>query len=873
MKCLHILIIVITFTFLSACEKNTTPEQVLLIAEQAIDSDNSSELNEAIISLKNSIQQHQNNPELRASLGKIYLALGELGSAAKELNKAESLGAPAEKWLLPLMQVNYLQNEHDSVSYLWEKYNKDLNQQNSYNPNLFYALSILSQKERAKGLIELEKLTRDTENNNKPNQILALNLLKLMAPDIKTEDIAQSIVELKILANENQSNWLAWLLLSKAQFSFKDFEGAAISYQHLAKLLPKFSIAKIHEAESNIEAGNNEAAKELLQELLKQYPTQPYINLLSAKNSIMMRDYASTKIAIEQTLASNYSNDTVKLIAGITYYQLAEYENAHSYLTSIAKKLPSDHPARKILIATQIRLGYIDNAYTELNKGTIDSDETVLVAAIAHSLLATNKIQQASQLLDQLNISQAPTPALALELGKLKYKVDDQVSLVDLEEIIKNITNDIAISATDIQQARTMELASLVQKNQLDKAKETAQGWIKKEPENIGNYLLLVEVNKRMKNTKEIGRLYQQMLNIDPNFITAKLYFAVKYLSENENTKAIKAYDDILSTSPKNTKAIIGKYHALIALKKQAEADSFIQASLKNEEGPELSLVLAKSHYQMGNIDLALNMLSNRSYQSNKNKIEKYNIIALSHLKQGDRPKAIAAYNSILEIDSNNTVAFTKKILTMESIGLYEEILIDIEKFKSNLDADDPRINLMHAEYLVNAGRADESMGILNSYKQTNIAESPIYQGIFAKTLFLQKNYTLAKPLLEKEYERLDSSRTATMLYNTYMLTNSPEQAIIFVQNHLRKDPNNLLFLNLYAEYLFNTDRDKSIEEYLKLLSLDNKNGIALNNLAWIYYEKKEYSKAKSYIEKALAYYPENKSIQDTAAKISAAKK
>ncbi|MDO6487695.1 PEP-CTERM system TPR-repeat protein PrsT [Colwellia sp. 6_MG-2023] len=870
MKRLHILIIVITFTFLSGCENNNTPEQVLLIAKQAIEDNKSSELNNAIISLKNSIQQHQNNPELRASLGKIYLMLGDLGSAAKELNKAESLGAPAEKWLLSLMQVDYLQNEHDSVSRLWKKYNKDLNPKSRYNANLFYALSILSQKERAEGLIELEKLTTDTNNNN-PNQILALNLLKLMSPNIKTNDIAKSIAELKIFANENKKNWLAWLLLSKAQFSFKDFEEAAASYQHLAKLLPKYSVAKIYEAESNIEARNNEAAKGVLQELLKQYPTQPYINFLSAKNSIMMKDYTNTKVAIEKTLASNYSNDTIKLIAGITYYQLAEYENAHSYLTSIAKNLPSDHPARKILIATQIRLGYIDNAYTELSDGTIDNDETVLVAAVAHSLLATNKPQQASQLLNQVNISQAPTPALALEIGKLKYRVNDQESLVGLEEIIKNITNDIAISATDVQQARTMELASLVQKNQLDRAKEMTQDWIAQEPNNIGNYLLLVEITKRMKNTSEIAGLYQQMLKIDPNFITAKLYFAAKSLSENKNTQAIKAYNDILNTEPKNVKAIIGKYHALVGLKKDIEANTFIQESLSKEEDPTLSLALAKSYYQMGNIDQALNVLSNRTYLSNRNNIEKYNILALSYLKQENKPKAIAAYNSILEIAPNNILAFTKKILTMESIGLYKEILIDIENFKSNLPTEDPRINLMHAEYLVNAGKAKESMDILNSYKQTNIAESPIYKGILGKTLFLLEDYTTAKPLLEKEYKRLNSSRTATMLYNTYMLTNEPERAITLVQNHLHKDPDNLLFLNLYAEYLFKTDRNKSINEYIKLLALDKTNGIALNNLAWIYYEKQEYNKAKSYIDKALEYYPNNKSILDTAAKISAA--
>jgi putative PEP-CTERM system TPR-repeat lipoprotein len=862
-------IVIIIITFLSACGKSTSPEQSKILVHQAIEN---GELNKALILSKNAILLNKNDGDLRVSLGKVYLALGNLDFAEKELSKAQELGIPAEKWLLPLMQVSYLKNEHYAISQLWQENMQYVEQNTFYEANLFYALSLLSQKERTSGLLELAKLANNIESYDQYIQSLASTLLKLMSPDVRIEDISQNIQELKTLAENNKSNWLTWLLLSKAQFSFKDFESAATSYQHLSLLLPKFNIAQIYAAESNIEAGNNTTADTQIKNLLKLFPTQPYINLLFAKNSMIMRDFITAKLAIEKTLSSNYTSETAKLIAGITYYQLGEFENAYSNLISIAKSLPKKHPARKVLIATQIRLGYIENAYSELNEGNIDKDETVLVAAAAHSLLAANKTQQASELLNRLQISQAPTPSLALELGKLKYMAGDKSSLNGLEEAIKTITSDIVISAIDIHKARTMELASLVENNKLQKAKTIAESWINKEPENIGNYLLLIEVMKRTNNTDEIDRLYKKTLEIDQNFTTAKLYFAAKDFSQNEYKKALKTYSDVITLQQKNTKAIIGKYLTLLALKKADKADSFIQELLKQEgENSQLKLVLAKTHYKMGNIEQSLNLLSNANYILDKDKIEKLNIIAMSNLKLGNKLETITAYDDILEISPSDTTVFTQKILTMEALGLYAEIIIDIENFKTNLAYDDPRINLLHAEYLANANRAAESLNILNGYKQTNTSKNPIYKAILGKTLYMLEDYSKATPLLEKEYERVDSTRTATILYNTYMRTQSSEKAIDFVKKHLLKHPKNPLFLNIHAEYLSNTDKNESINEYKKLLAIDNKNGIALNNIAWIYYERKEYEEAKLYIDQALEYYPKNKNILDTANKISSA--
>lgn len=867
----YLITIFIILNFLISCGENTSPEQALIDADQAIENN---EVTKAIIIIKGAIQNNIDNPNLRVALGNNYLRQGDLILAEKELNKAQTLGAIEDAWVLPLIQVNYLLNENIAIEHLWENNKQALNKSNFTKAQLYFALSLFSKKDKQAGFDELNAITNDIENNTTDSKPLALIVNKLMANDVSNDDILSSINELEDLAEENPNNWLAWLLLSKAQFSNSNFDKSAESYLHLAQLLPKFRIAQIYAAESNIEAKNYTVADKQLNKLLLSYPSNPYINQLFAKNSLIMKDFEQAKTAIEKTIASNYSDDTTKLLAGIIYYQLGEFENSFSYLAAIIERLPPKHPARNVFIANQIKLGNLEYAYSELNKTETLASDAELISAAAQSLLATNQNQHAADLLNKINIEQAPTPTLALKLSRLKYMAGDESALDGLEETIRNITSEDTTAPGSIQEARTMELAVLFQNERLDEAVDRAEKWINDEPENIGNYLLLIEVMKRVKDVEKIGYLYEKILTIDANFISAKLYFSAKYLSQKKFKKAINLYDEILSVDSSNSKAIVGKYMILLELNKNKEAESFIQQKLNQaDKSSALSLVLAKTYYQRGNTVSALNTVSNREYLSQEYNIEKFNIIAASELKLGNKVKAIAAYDEILKIAPNNTTVFTQKIITMETLKQYSDILRDIEVFKRNLPFEDIRIELMHAEYLVYAGRGNDSMNILNKYKNTDISENSIYKGILGKTLFLKKDYISAKPLLEKEYSRIDSARNAHMLYNTYMRVKAADKAIELVKTYIANHPQNILFQNIYAEYLFNIDRQMAIPEYERLLVLDSENGIALNNLAWIHYELKEYSKAKLYIDKAINIYPDNKNIQDTLFKINTAMK
>ena len=850
---------------LSACSQEKDPQQLLQDAQIASANRN---YNHAIVQLKNAIQLDINNPDLRLALGKAYLAVGELVNAEKELNRAQDLGMPAEKWLVAMMEVNYLLNEMHSINVLWQEFKSDISATQQQRANFYYGMSLLTQNEQEKGLNELTKVIEQNQNSDAKLVTLSQTVIQLFQDDISDKQVINAISELNQLNQKYPNDWLINLLLAKANFSYQNYQDAALNYEALTKTLPKFDVAYVYAAESNIEAKNYVKANQQLTQLTQAYQSQPYIHQLYAKVNILLENYEQAKNAIEKTLSLNYSDDTTRLIAGLAYYRLAQYENAYRHLNAIADKIPEDHPARKILIATQLHQGNASLAYEELKGSPITSDDSALIAATANALLSQRQNNQALALLNRINIKQSSTPAIAIELGKLKYKLGDESAVDNLDTLIDSVSN-IKPTTVDRQNARTLEIASLLQQDKRRIAEDKVAKWIREEPSNLGNYLLMIELKKVQGNTQEINALYHKTLDINPDFVAANLYFAAASLSEKDYPNALAQYQRILQKSPSNHSAILGQYLTLLESKQIAQADIFINKKLtESRTNDGLSLKIAKLFWQRGQYHKAINLLNTQNYQSVRDKVEKLNIIASSQLKLDSIEKAIVAYNDILIVVPNDIKTFIKKVTLLEKLAKFDNILDEFDRFKTKLSENDPRVDLLHAEYLNHQKRSKEAMLLLDSYKQNTVYNDPLFQGTLGKTLYGLGEYADARPLLVSEYKREKSARTALALYNTNMRLNHSQAAIEVVKRHLTLDASNQTFLTILAEYYMNDKKEQAIPIYQQLIEIDNKNGIALNNLAWIYYELQQYEKAKEYIDKAMEYYPENTNILDTSAKI-----
>lgn len=86
------------------------------------------------------------------------------------------------------------------------------------------------------------------------------------------------------------------------------------------------------------------------------------------------------------------------------------------------------------------------------------------------------------------------------------------------------------------------------------------------------------------------------------------------------------------------------------------------------------------------------------------------------------------------------------------------------------------------------------------------------------------------------------------------------DSAFIYYKNAIDLDPDNLLALNNFAYYLAENEQDLDMAERYSAICVraNPENDTAIDTYAWIFYKKKDYEKAKEWIDKAISLEADN---------------
>ena len=91
--------------------------------------------------------------------------------------------------------------------------------------------------------------------------------------------------------------------------------------------------------------------------------------------------------------------------------------------------------------------------------------------------------------------------------------------------------------------------------------------------------------------------------------------------------------------------------------------------------------------------------------------------------------------------------------------------------------------------------------------------------------------------LLELSYknEAIPSSKNMRLVYATFLSNDNTEAGYNFIKEHVELKPNDLAAIMILANAQISLDTSAAIDNYKKALSLNPKNVVALNNLAYFY--------------------------------------
>ena len=459
--------VILFVLFLQACGSggNATPQERIEKAKIHLENN---QVMEAVIELKNALQDDANFPEGRWLLGQAYLKLGNGALSYREFNSAQSLGYTDPEMENNLLRALALQGKHQDVLDKTAQIStaKDVPSEILViRGNAFLALRNVGEAEAT-----FKKLSAlDPGIIEGP---LGLAKVALARNDLK---LATEHLD-KALAISN-SNVGVWTLKGLVSLISQEVETAEKNFSRAVALAPYDVSAYIGLVRSQLALDKKEEAKKHLEIIEKYNNNIPIVRYFRAYLKHQESDTEGAKsILLDVLRVVPEQSESILLLSNILY-QEGKTEQVIDYLSKFNKRFPLHVPAAKLLSVSYVSSNEPDKAVSALEKARPASPEdSQLLALLGSAYLRTGNLIKGEEYLQR-----------ASELSPDAAEIKTQLALSHLasgstEQAVSELETALELDP-DLYSADVLLILSHLREKKHDEAAAAANKLIAKDPD------------------------------------------------------------------------------------------------------------------------------------------------------------------------------------------------------------------------------------------------------------------------------------------------------------------------------------------------------------------------------------------------------
>ncbi|MFO1389525.1 tetratricopeptide repeat protein [Cellvibrio sp.] len=785
----------------------------------------------AMLEARNAVQNDPNNANGFVMLGKIYNALGSFDSAQKTL---EPIQKKLPEVSLDLAESYLNNNKYRSVINVLSSYVPESSQPEQIIRRLTYLcqsyVRLGDKQAYEKSLAELKKLP------NNENDVLVIESEYLISQGQKEAAAAK----LDLLAKSNNLNAKTYLLLGNFALQNNEQAKAEDFFTKALGLLPNTDVMTL---ERRI------VLTQLTEVLILQGRTSEayrYQKILADANP-------------EGKAAQQKYSDAMEL------YRQGKFSDAEKLLEEIRDQFPQDKNSAMLLGLVQFQRGQDEQAI-ELFDKYIDT-ETASSTLIQTAALAKFRVKRTDEAIDMLKkaVEGQPNNAdilatyglalldvdptsdegqkalekslaispekhrLRLALAKRHYAMkNDEQGLAQLRTAYRAAPIDFVVQESYfkalMQAGKNEELKSEIANFQKDNPGSGRSAFIE------GWYKLVI------KDYVGAQVAFEKALSVKDNNerVMAFTGLAELYQMQNQPQKAINTWQTLLKEDPTQI-PVYAKWYALMReLKRTPEAVSFLTDLDAKADKWQPSAVLAQILQE----------------QQQTSEAVKYIEHALERSGRAENVKQLAAnmyHTNGLQLLAQNKPAEAKTSM-LKALNFFPE---------------NPQYLSSLIQLEINQKNIPEAQKLLDQFARTaeNEYVRLYLQGVIR---FAEDKKEEGLDLYRKSWALQPSELVGEMLLNYYDKNQQKAEAIAHLNDWSKKLPKSYRAALLQA---VNAQNDKKADEamkwYEKAIEIEPNSPIALNNLAWMYYERKN-SRAIELAKKAAQLAPNSGEVLDT---------
>jgi putative PEP-CTERM system TPR-repeat lipoprotein len=830
----------------SGCDQKTSPKAALEAAQAAVAK---GDYPAASIHLKNVLAAQPEDADSRISLGKVYLGMGEFGSAESDLRKSLELGGDKKVAVPLLLESLLMQNQFQKVV-------DDSTKYKSTDEGL--QAQILAFSGRANFQLKQIDKARDEFNGSlklaPSNPSARVGLIAVRLVDEK--DLSASKAEIAKILSEHPTSQEAWAMsgfLSRFEGNNEQAKVALIKSVELKRFDFEQRAALIR---CLVDLREFTEANDQIQTLSQIAPKNFLSGYLAGLVAHRQGNYRLAREYLQRVVSAVPGYTPALQLAAETAIENREFATAEKHAKALIERNPKDQNAYRLLAASYLAQNFPEKALAVLQPLLQEKDNSPLILATAgEALLKTGDVKKGLDYLDAASAKSGGAYGLGVMAASARISSGDEATgLQQLEQAAVKSKS----SQTDLNIAQV-----LVNAKKYDKAYEFVAKFIQAQPKDpAGRHALAVIALAQGKESEAASRLAES-LTLNASFQPSLDMITMLDLKVGKIDVATKRFSDLLVKEPKNTSVLLALagLSAKVPGGEPAALAYFKQARESDPGSAQVPIIEAQYFVQTGQPDKAVTLLEQIA-PNFANDLDTGNALASAYEAAGEVGKAVQLLEKQLETNSLSASLHYRigalRLKLQDKNGATASFQRAAQMQPNALEPKAALASLMFAD-----GKRSEAIGAAQALK-VFAPKNPLGAILLGDFLTADGKKSEALTQYKEAYSLQKSTVAATKIYQSLQANGNVADASQFLRTHWQAFPTDLAFMLDTSEWLLEKKEWKEAVAVLnQVLKISKDNTQALNNAAIAMHQLKE-PRAVELAQRAYQLEPNSFAIQDT---------
>ena len=846
-----------------------------------------SQYESAIIELKNALQVDKESGQARWLLGQVYLDMGDVLSAEKELQRAKKLHWSPSDVVPALAEALLAQGKYAEVDELEKELLSAEAEARLLTSKALAKLSLGENKAAKKYLSDaLESAP------GYPEALLAR--VRIFASQ---GDLAGAVNILEDILARNPEHGPAWSLAGDIAMAQQNYSEALIAYNHAVEFQRNAYGDLVKRALLSVQLADYAAAQADVSKLLKIAPQHPASNYAQGVVHFQAGKYEEAITAL--SLAQPAFKQFPMLLFFLASAHLIEgnQDQAAVHANHFFSLMPESIRGRMLLATIRLQQGKYKDVQ-ELLQPVIDAEPQNVGALnlMSSALLRDGQTDEGITLLSRVAELQPDSPVAQVRLGaglllggkstdavqhmETALELNPEFQQADILLVLNHLQKKdypAAIEAAESYKRRNLVSATpytllgrvYLEAGQEDKARESfekALTFDAGDPAANHNLAQIAVVRKDLLAAREY---YETTLEHRENFLPALIQLAMLDAREGKEQLLVSHLQQAVEAHPDaiEPRIFLARYY-LSKGKPEQVASLFTTLNDIQKQAPEVLHVQALAQLSQSDLGAAKYTLE-QLIESSPDTAAVHHLMARAAGGSGDTKRARKELIRSLELDERflpSRLALARLILSEQSLDEFEqELAILVDQAPDN-----PDVLLLRAVSATLNGDGEAAV----EFAQRAYSISPGTVTVLALGSYMNAEsnadgmFQLYKSWLD---ENPDDIGVRMSLANSLQLAQKTDEVNLHYLHIVKLDPKNVVALNNLAWQLREENPEKALEYARRASEAAPGSPEVLDTLAVVEYLNKDYLRARRSIERALEGRPDNPSLQYHSAMIAAA--